>query len=88
MTMYSIRFRSEGWLFVRSMLSASAYFSEQGSNPLAGRGLMHRSAAPVADGRPGAAFEQQADNTGLLFPRLCRTAPFSPGRLNRKVQRG
>jgi len=68
-------------------MSASARFPKQRSNPLAGRGLMHLFALPVPVGHLCAAFQQQPDDAGLLFTRLRRAAPSSPGGLNRKVQR-
>ena len=65
---------------------ASRYFFQQGSNPLAGRGLMHASAAPVLVGEPCAAFQQQPDDASLLFTRLQRAASSSPGGLHGEVQ--
>jgi hypothetical protein len=64
---------------------AIARFSKQGSGPLAGCGLMHRFALPVPVCHPGAAFQQQPDDAGLLFTGLWRTAPASPRGLNGKV---
>jgi hypothetical protein len=65
---------------------ASARALKQGSDLLAGRGLLHRSASPVMRRDLRTAFEQQADNARLLFTRLRRTASSSPGVLNSEVQ--
>ena len=65
---------------------ASARIDKQGSNPLAGRSLMHLFASSITIGRLCAALQQQADDAGLLLTRVRRTAPSSPGGLNRKVQ--
>jgi hypothetical protein len=87
-----LRTRDECFLGVRAAMIERSYafwlgahFPKQGSNPLAGRGLMHRFALPVLVGHPCAAFQQQPDDAGLLFTRLRRTAPSSPGSLNGKV---
>jgi hypothetical protein len=65
---------------------ASARIHEQGSNPLAGRSLMHLFALSIPVGRLCAALQEQPDDAGLLLTRLWRTAASSPGGLNGKVQ--
>jgi hypothetical protein len=65
---------------------ASARIHEQGSNPLAGRSLMHLFALSIPVGRLCAALQEESDDAGLLLTRLRGTAPSSPGGLNGKVQ--
>ena len=61
-------------------------FHKQGSNPLAGRSLMHLFASSIAVGRLCAALQQQPDDACLLITRLRRTAASSARVLNGKVQ--
>ena len=64
-----------------------ARFSEQISNPLAGRSLMHLFTFRVLVSRLRSAFQQHLYDAGLLLARLRRTTSSSPGGLNGKVQR-